>query len=162
MIELADDYHRESTQDDKDESQEPVKRWITFRLAEETYAIDVIQVREILRVYSVLPVPGSPGQVLGITNIRGSVVTVVDGRARFNLPPHERDDNTRLIVLESGDEVAGVVVDSVSDVLDLPVSAIDTNPRLNARASSKYIKGVVNDTSGLIIILSIEKFFAAD
>lgn len=162
MNELAEEYATDSLSGEEGQGQEPVGRWITFRLASESYAIDVIQVREILRVFKVLPVPGSPSYVLGITNIRGSVVTVVDGRARFSLPPHEHDEDTRLIVLESEDEVAGVIVDSVSDVLDLPVSAIDTNPRLNAQDGSKYIKGVVNDASGLIIILSIEKFFSGD
>lgn len=162
MSNLADDHRTENLSDDAENDQDSVKRWITFRLDKEAYAIDVIQVREILRVFNVLPVPGAPKHVLGITNIRGSVVTVVDGRACFNLPAQQRNENTRLIVLESGDEVAGVVVDSVSDVLDLPVSAIDTNPRLNARESSKYIKGVVNDANGLIIILSIDKFFTGD
>lgn len=162
MVDLADDLQDEILEEGEKKKQEEVGRWITFRLADEIYGIDVIRVREILRIYNILPVPGAPDRVLGITNIRGSVVTVVDGRARFNLPPQEADDDTRLIVLESGDEVAGVVVDSVSDVVDLPVSAIDTNPRLNSKEGSIYIKGVVNHTNGLIIILSIDKFFTGD
>lgn len=140
--------------------QEDLCRWITFRLEDEIYGIDVMRVREILRVFNIMPVPGSPEYVLGITNIRGSVVTVIDGRSHFNLPEHEYDDETRMIVLEHEDEIAGVVVDSVSDVVDLPVSAIDTNPKLNVRKDSRFIKGIVNHTNGLIIILSVDTFFA--
>lgn len=162
MNDLANDYQDDVSLDEEEVVQEAIARWITFRLADEVYGIDVIRVREILRAFNILPVPGAPDYVLGITNIRGSVVTVVDGRTRFNLPTSEHDEDTRLIVIESGDEVAGVVVDSVSDVVDLPASAIDTNPKLNAREGSKYIKGVVNHDNGLIIILSIDKFFSSD
>ena len=162
MTDLAEGTKVEDGVYDDNEKKANIGRWITFRLGEEAYGIDVIQVREILRVFNVLPVPGAPSHIMGITNIRGSVVTVIDGRKRFNLPSQEEDDDTRLIVLEFGDETAGVIVDSVSDVVDLPESSIDKNPRLNITEGSKYIKGIVNHTNGLIIILSVEKFFTDD
>ena len=149
----------ESAADYEAETQEAIGRWITFQLGEETYGVDVIQVREILRVFNILPVPGAPNYVLGITNIRGSVVTVTDGRSRFSLPSQEQSEATRLIVLERGDDVVGVIVDSVSDVVDLPESTIDTSPKMNNREGSKFIKGVVTLGEELIIILHIEKFF---
>lgn len=159
MAEENEEVLEESLSEYEKESQEPLGRWITFQLGEETYGVDVIQVREILRAFNILPVPGAPSYVLGITNIRGSVVTVTDGRDRFNLASCEQSDATRLIVLEQGEEVVGVVVDSVSDVVDLPESAIDTSPKMNNREGSKYIKGVVTHGEELIIILHIEKFF---
>lgn len=160
MTDVAEDLQDEIVGDEDDFKQEEMGRWLTFQLADEVYGVDVIRVREILRVFNIMPVPGAPEYVLGITNIRGSVVTVVDGRSHFNLPAHESDDETRLIVIESGDEIAGVIVDSVSDVVDLPNSSIDTNPKLNARKGTRFIKGIVNHTNGLIIILSVDTFFA--
>lgn len=162
MTQVAENLQDETLDDEGEVQQEAMGRWLTFRLADEVFGIDVIRVREILRVFNIMPVPGAPECVLGITNIRGSVVTVIDGRSHFKLSAHENDDDTRLIVIESGDEIAGVVVDSVSDVIDLPLSAIDTNPKLNARKGSQFIKGIVNHTKGLIIILSVDTFFACD
>lgn len=160
MTQAAESLQDETTNNEEDIDQGALGRWLTFRLADEVYGVDVIRVREILRVFNIMPVPGSPDCVLGITNIRGSVVTVVDGRSHFKLPSHESNDETRLIVIESGDEIAGVIVDSVSDVVDLPNSSIDTNPKLNARSGSQFIKGIVNHTKGLIIILSVDTFFS--
>lgn len=160
MTQAAESLQDETTNGEEDIDHGELGRWLTFRLADEVYGVDVIRVREILRVFNIMPVPGSPDCVLGITNIRGSVVTVVDGRSHFKLPSHESDEETRLIVIESGDEIAGVIVDSVSDVVDLPNSSIDTNPKLNARRGSQFIKGIVNHTKGLIIILSVDTFFS--
>lgn len=162
MTQVAEKVQDETMDNEENIVQEAMGRWLTFRLADEVYGIDVIRVREILRVFNIMPVPGAPQCVLGITNIRGSVVTVVDGRSHFKLPTHDGDDETRLIVIESGDEIAGVVVDSVSDVVDVPISAIDTNPKLSARKGSQFINGIVNHAKGLIIILSVDTFFRVD
>lgn len=144
---------------DDDYIKENLVRWITFQLAHECYAVPVEHVREILRVNNVFPVPGSPDCVIGITNIRGNVVTIIDGRKRFSLPDHTYDDSARIIVVEAGDEVAGIVVDEVSDVIDLPESAVNINPKINAREDSKYIRGVVTQKDALIIMLNVDKIF---
>ncbi len=144
------------------ETQEPLVRWISFYLGEERYAIQVEGVREILRINKILPVPGSAGFILGITNIRGSVVTVIDGRSRFNLPLKDQDELSRIIVMEYMDEVIGVVVDSVADVVDIPMSAINANPKMNAHEGNKYIKGVVSQEEGLIIILNVDRFLGIE
>ncbi len=151
----------EMTQTER-ESQEPLVRWISFYLGEERYAIELEGVREILRINKILPVPGSADFILGITNIRGSVVTVIDGRSRFNLPAKQQDELSRIVVLEYMDEVIGVVVDSVADVVDIPLSAINANPKMNANESNKYIKGVVTQPEGLIIILNVERFIGIE
>ena len=89
----------ENTYIEEDENREPVVRWITFQLSDETYGIEVQQVREILRINNILPVPGSPDYVLGITNIRGNVVTVIDARRRMNLSVVDVTELSRMIVL---------------------------------------------------------------
>ena len=145
---------------DEEDNKGPLVRWITCRLGGETYGIEVKQVREILRINNILPVPGAPDCVVGITNIRGNVVTVIDGRRRLSLPACELTDAARMIVLETSDEVAATIVDSVSDVMDLPASAIDANPKLNAREDAHYISGVISHDAGLIIILNVDRFIS--
>lgn len=142
----------------EDDKHEHLVRWITFYLGNEIYGIEVKQVREILLINNILPVPGAPEYVLGITNIRGNVVTVLDARTRISLPTIEHTDSTRMIVLESEGDVAAIVVDNVVDIIDLPESSIDLNPKLKVNKDSKYISGVVTHPGGLIIILSAERF----
>ena len=80
------------------DSNDEVLQWVTYRLGEETYGINVMQVQEVLRYTEIAPVPGAPDYVLGIINLRGNVVTVIDTRARFGLPPTEITDNTLLVL----------------------------------------------------------------
>lgn len=143
---------------EEDVIHETLIRWITFQLGDEVYGVEVKGVREILRISDILPVPGAPDYVLGITNIRGNVVTVVDGRKRINLQPIDYTDATRMIVLESCDDVVAIVVDNVADIIDLPESSIDSNPKLKTCQDSRYIDGVVSHSGGLIIILNAERF----
>lgn len=156
---LNDDSYNETG--DKMDHQ-PKIRLITFNLENETYGIEVSQVREILRINQNFPVPGAPDYVLGITNIRGNVITVIDARMRFNLPAVEYTDNARMIVIEANDETAAVVVDSVSDVIDVPESSIDETLKVNMSGDSRYISGVVTHADGLIIILNVEKIITEE
>ena len=94
-------------------------RWVTFKLGNEIYGVNVMQVREVLRYTDIAPVPGAPSYVLGIINLRGNVVTVIDTRARFGIPPAEVTDNTRIMIIESEKHVIGILVDSVAEVADL-------------------------------------------
>ena len=148
--------------EDELQQHEPMMRLITFDLADERYGVEVSQVREILRINQVFPVPGAPHYVVGITNIRGSVVTIIDGRRRFNLQPADYTELARMVVMEANDEIAAVIVDSVSDVIDVPRSKVDSNPKMNARDDSPYISGVVTDEKGLIILLKVESFITDD
>lgn len=144
---------------DDDCLKEPLVRWITFKLGNENYGVEVKHVREILRMSNIFPVPGAPACVLGITNIRGNVVTVIDGRRRLNLPEQNHDDETRVIVFDAGDDMAGVVVDNVTDVVDLPLSMVEVNPNMSELKNSRYIKGVVTQVDGLIIMLDVDNIF---
>jgi len=87
---------------------EEMTQWVTFMLQGEKYGIDVMHVKEVLRDIEIAPVPGAPPYVLGIINLRGNVVTVVDTRSRFNLAPRELDDNTRVIVIETEEQSLGL------------------------------------------------------
>ena len=88
-------------------SDDPVLQWVTFRLDNETYGINVMQVQEVLRYTEIAPVPGAPSYVLGIINLRGNVVTVIDTRQRFGLETAAVSDNTRIVIIEADRQVVG-------------------------------------------------------
>ncbi|KKA44418.1 MULTISPECIES: chemotaxis protein CheW [Salinivibrio] len=134
-----------------------VLQWVTFQLEEETYGINVMQVREVLRYTEIAPVPGAPDYVLGIINLRGNVVTVIDTRSRFGLASTEVTDNTRVIVIEAETQVIGIMVDSVAEVVYLKTSEIDTTPSVGTEESAKFIQGVSNRNGELLILVDLNK-----
>lgn len=96
-------------------SEDPILQWVTFKLDNETYGINVMRVQEVLRYTEIAPVPGAPSYVLGIINLRGNVVTVIDTRQRFGLMNAEISDNTRIVIIEADKQVVGIMVDSVAE-----------------------------------------------
>ncbi|CED72011.1 chemotaxis protein CheW [Aliivibrio wodanis] len=146
----------------KDQVNDEVLQWVTFQLEEETYGINVMQVREVLRHTEIAPVPGAPDYVLGIINLRGNVVTVIDTRSRFGLMQGEITDNTRIIVIESERQVIGILVDSVAEVVYLRSSEIDTTPSVGTEESAKFIQGVSNREGKLLILVDLNKLLSDD
>ena len=144
------------------DSNDQVLQWVTFRLGDETYGINVMQVQEVLRYTEIAPVPGAPDYVLGIINLRGNVVTVIDTRSRFGLIDGEITDNTRIIVIESEHQVIGILVDSVAEVVYLRSSQIDTTPSVGTDESAKFIQGVSNRDGKLLILVDLNKLLTDD
>ncbi len=141
--------------DDKSNSKEPTVRWVTFQLAGENYAVNVLSVHEVLKSTDITPVPGAPSAVRGILNLRGNVVTVLDGRQLFNLPPAPMTEETRILIVEVGGQMVGLVVDAVAEVIDLSPSDMEPPPGISAEESAAYIAGVVNLKDGLVILLDL-------
>lgn len=136
---------------------DPLLQWVTFRLDQETYGINVMLVQEVLRVSEIAPVPGAPEYVLGIVNLRGNVVTVIDTRKRFGLPPKNVDDSTRIVIIEVEGQVIGILVDSVAEVLDLRASAIEMAPNVGNEESARYIQGVASVKGELLILIDLNR-----
>jgi purine-binding chemotaxis protein CheW len=137
-----------------------VLQWVTYRLGEETYGINVMQVQEVLRHTEIAPVPCAPDYVLGIINLRGNVVTVIDTRSRFGLPPAEVTDNSRIVIIESEQQVVGILVDSVAEVVYLRSSEIDSAPNVGTEESAKFIQGVSNRDGELLILVDLNKLLS--
>jgi len=135
---------------------------VTFRLKDETYGINVMQVQEVLRITEIAPVPGAPGYVLGIINLRGNVVTVIDTRTRFGLPTTELDDASRIVIIESEQQVVGILVDSVAEVVELRNSQIDQAPSVGNDESARYIQGVASRDEGLLIVVDLNKLLSEE
>jgi purine-binding chemotaxis protein CheW len=138
-------------------SNDTVIQWVTFRLADEIYGINVMQVQEVLRVSEIAPVPGAPHYVLGIINLRGNVVTVIDTRIRLGLATTEVTDSTRIVIIEGARHVVGILVDCVAEVVDLPMSQVESAPNVGSDESSKYIQGVASRDGELLILVDLNK-----
>jgi purine-binding chemotaxis protein CheW len=143
-------------------SNESVSQWVTFYLDSEKYGINVMSVQEVLRITDIAPVPGAPHYVLGIINLRGNVVTVIDTRTRFGLTEKESDDATRIVIIESDNQVIGILVDSVAEVVDLAKSDIETTPNVGNDESSKYIQGVSSQGEQLLILVDVDKLLTEE
>jgi purine-binding chemotaxis protein CheW len=141
---------------------DPVLQWVTYQLEDETYGINVMQVQEVLRITEIAPVPGAPVYVLGIINLRGNVVTVIDTRSRFGLPVHSSDDNSRIIIVEANGSVIGMLVDSVAEVVYLHQSEINIAPNVNSDDSSRFIQGVSSREEQLLILVDVNKLLSEE
>ncbi|WP_354623990.1 chemotaxis protein CheW [Psychromonas sp. MME2] len=135
---------------------------VTFQLENETYGVNVMQVQEILRYSEIAAVPGAPSYVLGIINLRGNVVTVIDTRSRFGLMPAEITDNTRIVIIEAEKQVIGILVDSVAEVVYLKKSEIEDAPHVGTAESAQFIQGVSNRGDGLLILVDLNKLLSED
>lgn len=138
----------------------PVMQWVTFRLGDEKYGINVMQVQEVLRVAEIAPVPGAPSYVLGIINLRGNVVTVIDTRNRFGLMSRETDDSSRIVIIETASHIIGILVDSVAEVVELRSSDIETAPNVGNEETSRYIQGVTSRDNELLILVDLNRFLS--
>jgi purine-binding chemotaxis protein CheW len=141
---------------------DPILQWVTFRLDNETYGINVMQVQEVLRYTEIAPVPGAPAYVIGIINLRGNVVTVIDTRERFGLPPSQITDNTRIVIIETDEQVIGILVDAVAEVVYLRQSEIETAPNVGNDESARFIQGVCNKNNELLILVELEKMLTEE
>lgn len=140
-----------------DSSNKEILRWVTFHLGNEVYGVNVMQVKEVLRYTEIAPVPGSPEYVLGIINLRGNVVTVIDTRMRFGLEYAPVTDNSRIVIIEAEKQVVGILVDSVAEVVDLNSSDIDPAPNIGTEESAEFIKGVSNRNNELLILIDLNR-----
>ncbi len=137
-------------------------QWVTFRLDGETYGVNVMEVQEVLRVTDIAPVPGAPSYVLGIINLRGNVVSVIDTRRRFGLPATENSDATRIVIIESGGQTVGIRVDAVAEVLDVDSSEIETSPDVGNEEAARYISGMVSRGEELVVLIDVNKIITEE
>ena len=144
----------------EEKTSEEVFQWVTFKLENEVYGVNVMQVQEVLRYTEIAPVPGAPDYVLGIINLRGNVVTVIDTRLKFGLMPAEVTDSSRIIIIEAEKQVVGILVDSVAEVVYLKASEIDPAPSVGTEESARFIQGVSNRKEDRLILVDLNKLLS--
>lgn len=137
-------------------------QYLTFKLIDETYGINVMHIREVLRYSEIAPVPGAPAYVMGIVNLRGNVVTVVDSRIRFGLPEATITDDTRIIIVEHENEQVGLLVDAVQEVFYLYQGEIELTPNVGNAEAQMFIQGVYQKDEELVILLELNRFFESN
>jgi len=141
-------------------------QYMTFKLGDELFAINVAQVREVLEVTQITKVPTAPEYMRGVVNVRGQSVPVVDLRRRFGLPKGTETVHTRIIVMElelDGEVgVLGGMADSVHEVIELEPSAINPPPKIAMRWRSEFIQGMGKRGDEFIIILDFNAVFSSD
>ncbi len=130
---------------------------VVFTLADESYAVDIATVQEILRMQHITKVPRAPEFVEGVSNLRGRVIPVVDLRKRFGLPVTEHGNATRIVVVEINGQTIGIIVDGVSEVLRIQSDAIEPPSPVVTTIDSEYLRGIAKVDDRLIILLSLDK-----
>ena len=133
---------------------------VSFKLGSEEYGVDIAQVQEINRMVAITHVPRAPQFMEGVINLRGQLIPIIDLRTRFGMPRAEHTKNTRIVVTEIGAKRVGMVVDSVSEVLRLPVEQIEAAPDMITGVGTEYIRGVGKIEDRLIILLDLARIIS--
>jgi purine-binding chemotaxis protein CheW len=148
------------------ETARTVTQYLTFSLGKELFGIDVIKTREILDLIPVTRVPQMPDDMLGVINLRGRVVPVIELSAKFGMGRRERTVDSCIIVMEVQVEEAaviiGVLVDSVREVIDLEAGQIEPPPRLGTRLNTAFIQGMGHCQDNFVILLDIDRVFSSN
>jgi len=142
------------------------KQYLSFKLEEEDFALDISKVREVLDFARVTKVPQTPEFMRGVINLRGNVVPVVDLNMKFGKKITEKTVNTRIIIgdidVDGAETVLGVLADSVHEVMELEPEYIEPAPKIGTRLNTDFIKGIGKRDEEFIMILDIDKVFSVD
>jgi purine-binding chemotaxis protein CheW len=146
-----------------DESRNELIQLVSFNLDQEEYGVDVLKVREIIRMPIVTRVPNTPHFVEGVINLRGKVIPIISMRKKFGLMETEYDKQTRIMVMDVDGELMGFIVDSVSEVIRVSGSEIQPSPAVVVSSIDQdCIAGVINQAERLLVLLDLEKMFSND
>jgi len=136
---------------------------VIFSLLGEEFGVSIHDVREIISNTQITPVPQAPSFVEGVINLRGQIIPVVDLRKRFNLEENDHKEDAKVVIIEVDDNVLGLIVDSVSEVLNIPSDSINPPPALVANGiGAEYIKGIGQYNDKMIILIDLQKVFSAE
>lgn len=135
----------------------PTVQQLTFNLAGEEYGVDILSVREIRGWSRVTRIPQTPDHLLGVLNLRGAIVPIMDLRLRFGLERESYGDSTVVIIVAVAERLFGIVVDAVSDVVDIDPSAIKPVPDMGAVVDTRYLKGLATHVERMVMLLDVEK-----
>ncbi|MBI4978163.1 MAG: purine-binding chemotaxis protein CheW [Spirochaetes bacterium] len=147
---------------DTQETDGVVIQFVTFRLADAEYAVNIMQTKEIIRMERITLIPNAPDFVEGVINLRGNVIPVIDLKKRFHLKSGENDTSSCIIIVRIDKMEMGIIIDAISKVMHLPQSDVQPPPAVLAGIGEKYINGVAKIDERLVMILDLEKLFTFD
>lgn len=148
--EFGDDYYSEDGEDTL------TNRFLTFRLGDEEYGIEIRYVIEIIGIQKIAAVPNMPVFIKGVVNLRGQVIPVMDVRTRFGMPEYHYDERTCIIVVRSEDSLIGLIVDTVKEVIDIPAENISAPPKVARGNSAKYLQGIGRVDDSVKILIAVD------
>lgn len=136
---------------------------VVFKIANEEFGVNIHQVREIVRLVPITPIPRSPDFIEGVVNLRGQILAVIDLAKRLDLPPRARTEGTRIIVVEFEEKTVGMIVDEVTEVLRLANNQIDHTPEIiDTEIQQKYITGVGKLEDKLLILIDLKSVLSTE
>ena len=134
---------------------------VSFMLADEEYGVEVLKVREIIRMPGITKMPNTPNYVEGVVNLRGKVIPIVSMRKRFGLADNGDDGQTRIIIMDVVGSLTGFVVDGVSEVIRIPSGDIQSPPTMvSGTIDQDFITGVINHAGTLLIVMDMDRMFS--
>ena len=139
---------------------ESTREVLVFVLGKEEYAVDILKVQEIRGYEKVTPIPAAPAYLKGVVNLRGVIVPLVDMRVRFGLPEPRYDSTTVVVILRVASRVIGLVVDAVSDVVQLAPQDVKEAPALGSVVDASFVAGLATCDDRMILMLDIEKLLS--
>ncbi len=147
---------------ERSERQDELIQLGTFCLGEEEFGVDILKLREILRIMPITKVPCADRFVEGAINLRGSIIPILNLRARFGMPGRSFDSQTRIINMEVNGLIVGFIVDSVGQVRRIPAKMVEPPPPVIANMDSEYIVGVADFNERILILLDIDKLISPE
>lgn len=135
------------------------EKYLVFQIGNESYAIPLLQVQEIRSFTPVTRVPNAPEYVLGVMNLRGNIIAVLDARTRFAIEPLPEEESTVVVVAQVQGKTFGLRVDSVSDVVDVPTNEIQPPPPIASETTQKFLSGLVQMGERVLILLNLPEIF---
>jgi len=147
----------------KGESQHELIQLVSFNLGPEEYAVEVLKVREIIRMTSITHIPNTPPSVEGIINLRGKVIPIISLRNRFGMSGSDSDHHTRIIVMDIVGKLTGFIVDGVSEVIRISSGEIQPPPSMvSGGVDQDFICGVIQHADQLLLMLQLDRMFTSD
>ena len=136
------------------------RQFISFRIGEEEYAIDIMAVREIKGWVNTTPLPNQPKFILGVLNLRGTIVPIFDLRCRFGMGLTDATRTHVVIIVSVGERIIGLLVDAVSDILTVNSNEIRPVPEMERTVSAEFLSGIITINDNLVVMLSLENLFS--
>jgi purine-binding chemotaxis protein CheW len=146
-----------TTRDEPATGRQAVRQILTFSLNGQDYGLDLLEVQEIRGLTAITPVPNMPAHIKGVMNLRGAVLPVVDLRQKFEMPLLEYTQFNVIVIAHAGGKSVGLVVDSVSDVLNAPADSIQRAPDFGGSVDSRLVQGLLKTDGRLAVLLDLEK-----
>lgn len=141
----------------KDSSYREITEYLTLKVDGETYGIDVTTIMEVIRVPEIAPVAGADNEVLGIINLRGKIITILDARKKFNLAEGSLSNDSRIIIIQDHENLIGILVDEVVEVIKVAEEDIEQNPSVSEKSANPLFDGIYSKNGHFVVIFNALK-----